>query len=88
MSDAKTLLNEITKMKAIIAPVLLCNPKTKKSIEDKVKQEFPDVYLIEHNYVEPNSVIVVKDLELKKTFIEVYENQKKQREGSQDCTIS
>lgn len=82
MRDAKILLDELKTMQAIISPVLLCNPKTKKDIEEKVKQEYPEAYLIEQNYLEPNTVLVVKDLGFKKELIAAYENQKKQREGS------
>ena len=81
MNDAKILLEEMLRIKAITSPVILCNPKNKKDIEEKVKQEYPEAYLIEQNYVKPNTVLVVKDLELKKALIEAYEN-KKQREGS------
>lgn len=81
MSDVKITLHEIETIKAITSIVILCNPKTKKDIKDKVKQEFPEAYLIEDIHIEPNEVLIVKDLELKKALIELYENQKKQMNG-------
>lgn len=76
MMDARILIEEIKTMQADISQVLLCNQETKKIIEEEAKK-IPNVYLIELNIVEPNTVLVVKDLGLKKILIESYENRKK-----------
>lgn len=77
--DARILIDNIKTFQAEMATVLLCNPETKKAIEEKVKKD-SNVYLIEESFVEPNTVFVVKDLELKKMLIESYKNR---REGAE-----
>ena len=82
MSDSKILNEEMLTIKAINSPVLLCHPKTKKRYEAGIKKEFPDAYLIEKDYVEPNTVHIVKDLEMKKALIEAYEKQENKEGGA------
>lgn len=79
MSDAKALLEKMKNVQAEIAIVYLCNPETKKVIEQRIDDISPNVYIIEEKYIEPNQVLVVKDLELKKTLIEMYESRKEQK---------
>lgn len=76
MSDAKAILHEIKTMQALIKTVCICNPETKKVIGERL-ETLSDVILIEDNHVEPNTILVVKDLELKKALIEMYESKKK-----------
>lgn len=75
MSDARNFLEELKTIQAELAHVFLCNAKSKKLIEKEFKN-FENLYLIENSCVEPNSVIMVKDLELKKMLIEEYERSK------------
>lgn len=82
MSDSKIQDEEMLTIKAINSPVLLCHPKTKKRYEAGIKIEFPDAYLIEDNCVEPNIVHIVKDLEMKKALIELYEKQNNKEGGA------
>lgn len=83
MSDAKAILHEIKTMQALIKTVCICSPETKKAIEERV-ETLSDVILIEDNHVEPNTILVVKDLGLKKALIEMHESKKKQIKGGAD----
>ena len=70
MSDARKFLDGLETVQAELAHVFFCNPKNKKLIEKEFKN-YKNLYLIENSYVEPNSVIIVKDLELKKMLINI-----------------
>ena len=76
--DARILLNEIKTMQAEIALVFICHPETKKIVEEATA-DHPNVYIIEEVNAEPNTVFMVKDLDLKKALIESYESRKEQK---------
>lgn len=71
MSSVKEFFDAIENAHARISKVILCNPKQKDMLQEVVgNSNF--VYLIEDSNVELNNAIVVKDLELKKTIISNY----------------
>ena len=76
MSDAKELFEAIENAQAKISKVILCNPNQKDMLQ-KVAANNNLVYLIEDYNVELNQAIVVKDLELKKTLIRNYLNNRR-----------
>ena len=83
MSDAKILLHEMVAMQAEISTVLLCNPETKKFVEQNA--DVPqNVIFIESNYVEKNQAFLVKDLNLKRVLLEGYFIGKEQMKGSEE----
>lgn len=81
--DIKNILHEIETMQAMVTTVCLCNPETKKFIEQKA--DVPkNIIFIENEYVEKNTAYIVKDLELKKALLEGYWIGKEQLKGSEE----
>ena len=78
MSDAKVLLDRIKTIQAEITTVCLCHPETKKAIEQKA-ENLQNVILIENSFIEQNKILVVNDLEAKKSYIEMYKSRKEQK---------
>lgn len=75
MSEVMELIENIKNVKAEISTVLIVNPDSIKVLEEETKK-YPNVYLIEDSLAKPNTAIVIKDRELKKMLIEVYESKK------------
>lgn len=60
--------------------VCLCNPEMKKYIEQRIESS-PGIVFIGNKLIEPNLIIVVEDMELKKTLLEVYEKEKEKEQN-------
>lgn len=82
MSEASEFLSAINAAQEKfleLTKVCLCNPETKKYIEQRIETS-PAIIFIGNKFIEPNLIIVVEDMELKKTLLEVYEKEKEQNE--------
>ncbi len=76
MTEIKDILDTITDMQIDLSKVLLCNAETKKELEKSGKIP-SNVYILEDNRIEKNQIMVVKSREMKKLFIEVYEDKRR-----------
>lgn len=74
--ELKDILGTIEDIQLDMSKVILCNEVTKKILEESGKVS-TNVYILVNNCIEDYNAVVVQSREMKKLFIEIYEENRR-----------